>query len=465
MTDMTDLPLAKQFRQVALGEIENTLDVLWRDVTEAARAAGGNPVSRNTVLTLVAYTADPEHARIALATVEDLTNQHPSRAIVLVTEPERQGALVDAHVAIHSEGSGPSVAYGEEIVIEALGDAARHVPGVVLPLMVSGLPAFLWWLGEPPWGSALIETLVDGCDRLIVDSCDATDVDRTLIATADLVRRKHERCALSDFNWTRQRPWHELTAQFFDAPDLRPYLAGIDHVTVEYAAGDEDAPTNSAQAYLYVGWLASRLGWALPSAHRHVFGPSRQHTLHDGNGRPVLVEVNARFGVHTSSWCEIDQPAQRAGRGSDLPAHDGSDDLSSRTGRGAALPHPAQGKGDGGVGQGDGEIGPAHDQRSGLSGEPQGIIGHGALMSVRIHALHDRRPGTFIIARDQDLAHATTLSQVEGDTATLPSHTVHLGSLGEIALLHGQLEMLGHDTIYEAALATAARLVGYDARR
>ncbi len=434
---MTDLPFTKQFRPVALGEIENTLDDLWREVTEAARAAGGNTVSRNTVLTLVAYTAAAEQARIALDTVEELTSQHPSRAIVLVAEPERQGALVDARVAIHSEGSGPSAAYGEEIVIDALGDAARHVPGVVLPLMISGLPAFLWWLGEPPWGSALIETLVDGCDRLIVDSCDATDADRTLVATADLVRRKHERCALSDFNWTRQRPWRELTAQFFDAPDLRPYLAGIDHVTVEYAAGDEDAPTNSAQAYLYVGWLASRLGWALPSTHRHVFGPSRQHTLHDGNGRPVLVEANARFGMRTMSWCEIDQPAQREGRGSELPAH----------GEDGRVPYAPTG------------------QRSGMSGEPQGVIGHGALMSVRIHALHDRRPGTFIIARDQDLAHAATLSQVEGDTATLPSHAVHLGSLGEIALLHGQLEVLGHDTIYEAALATAARLVGYDARR
>ena len=437
---MTDLPLTQQFRQVALGEIENTLDDLWREVTEAARAAGGNTVSRNTVLTLVAYTAAAEHARIALATVEELTSQHPSRAIVLVAEPERQGALVDARVAIHSEGSGPSAAYGEEIVIDALGDAARHVPGVVLPLMISGLPAFLWWLGEPPWGSALIETLVDGCDRLIVDSCDATDADRTLVATADLVRRKHERCALSDFNWTRQLPWRELTAQFFDAPDLRPYLAGVDHVTVEYAAGDEDAPTNGAQAYLYVGWLASRLGWALPSTHRHVYGPSRQHTLHDGNGRPVLVEASARFGMRTTSWCEIDQPAQR------FPGDASGSELSAY-GEDGRVPHALTG------------------QRSVVSGEPQGVIGHGALMSVRIHALHDRRPGTFIIARDQDLAHATTLSQVEGDTATLPSHTVHLGSLGEIALLHGQLEVLGHDTIYEAALATAARLVGYDARR
>jgi glucose-6-phosphate dehydrogenase assembly protein OpcA len=449
MTD--DRHFTQAFRLVSLGEIEHALDDLWRDVNETAMASGSSAVSRNTVFTLVAFPAAADRASIALDAVEELTEQHPSRAIVLLAEPEQSSAVVDAHVALHSEGSGPGASYGEEIVLHALGDAAHHVPGVVLPLLISGLPAFLWWLGEPPWGSDVIETLVDGCDRLILDSCDYTDAERSLVAAADLLQRKHERCALSDFNWTRMTPWRELTAQFFDAPHLRPYLGGIDHVTVEYAAGDEDTPTNSTQAYLYIGWLASRLGWTLPTTQRRVYGPSRQHTLHDSTGRPVLVEVSARFGMRTASWCEIDQHAHREGRASELLAHaDG--DGGGRGGKKA----PAHGQ--------DGRsLDASTDQRTSLSGEPRDVIGHGALMSVRLHALHDRRPGTFIIARDQNVAHATTLSQVESGAP--PSHTVHLGSLGETALLHSQLEVLGHDTIFEGALATAARLVGYTARR
>ncbi len=429
---MINLPLAQHFREVALSEIEPALDRLWREANEMALAGGSSAIARNTALTLVAYTTSADQANTALSSVEDLAVQHPSRAIVLLAEPEQQRALVDARIAVHAQGSGPGAIYGEEIVIEAQGEAARHVPGVVLPLMVPGLPAFLWWLGEPPWKSALIETMVDGCDRLILDSCEATDSDRMLAAAADLMNRKRERCTLTDFNWTRQMPWRELTAQFFDAPNLRPYLDGIDHVSVEYAAGDEDAPTNSAQAYLYVGWLASRLGWVLPVAHRRGYDPARQHTLHDANGHPVLVEVTARFGLNTKNWCEIDQAEHRA---PDAAAAGASADGNARR-----------------------EVLPA-----GGPVEPRRAIGHGALMSVRIHALHNRRPGTFIIARDQDLAHATTLCQVESGAP--PSHTVHLASLGETALLHRQLEALGHDTIYEAALATAARLVGYDLRR
>lgn len=426
---MIDLQLPPQFRQVPLGNTEDALDRLWREVSESSLATGGTAVSRNTTLTLVAYTTTPAHARIALAAIAELTAQYPARAIIVVPEPDQPTSQIDVQVAIHSEGSGANAVYGEEILLHALGDAAHHIPGAVLPLVVAGLPAFLMWTGDPPWGSTLLETLVDGSDRLILDSCDMTDIDRSLAAAADLVRRKHTRCALSDFDWTRQTPWRELTAQFFDAPEFRPYLAGIDRVTIEYAAGDEEAPTNSAQAYLFAGWLASRLAWTLPTTYRRGFGPSRQHTLHDGKGRPVLVEVNARFGTRTASWFELDQPGRR--------------DWS----------------------QGDHNV--WRDQLDGPGGttahETAPVIGHGALMSVRIHALTDRRPGTFIVARDQDLAHATTLSQV--DSGAPPSHTVHLASLGETALLHSQLELLGHDPIYEDALTTAARLVGYDTRR
>src|SRR5207302_2509215 len=114
----------------------------------------------------------------------------PSRGIVLVPEPSQVDSGIAAAVAVHVEGSGLAAGYGEQIVIEAQGNAALHVPGVVLPLMVTGLPAFLWWLGDVPWHSPLIESLVDGSDRLLFDSCDSTDADRMLVEAAELMQRK-----------------------------------------------------------------------------------------------------------------------------------------------------------------------------------------------------------------------------------------------------------------------------------
>jgi glucose-6-phosphate dehydrogenase assembly protein OpcA len=420
---MTDLHPHTQFQAVALEGVETKLDQLWHEVNERALAAGGTPVSRNTVLTLAALTSSAEQAQRALNTVDELASQHPARAIVVLAEPEQQRSEIDVGVAIHTQGEGAQAVYGEEILVDACGDAARHIPGAVLPLMITGLPAILWWNGEPPWGSMLVETLVDGSDRLIVDSSDAADTDRFLISAADLVRRKHAHCTLTDLNWARQTPWREMTAQFFDPPALRPFLGGVDRVTVEYAAGDEDDPANAVPAYLYAGWLAARLNWTLPTTQRRGFGPSRQHTLHDAAGRPVLVEIAARYAISTGSWHTIHQ---RAGTVSE-DGHDGS-----------------------------------HDGRAPVSAPAGPVVGPGALMSVRIHAALNRRPGTFIIARDEDLEHATTLCQV--DEGAPPSRTVHLGSLGEMTFLSSQLEQLGRDTIFEDALHTAARLVGADGR-
>jgi hypothetical protein len=281
------------------------------------------------------------------------------------------------------------------------------------------------------------------------------------------MRHKQSRVALSDFNWTRQAPWRELVAQFFDSATLRPYLMGIDRVTVEYAAGEEEEPVNTAQAYLLIGWLASRLGWSLPSGFRRGFGPTRQHTLHDQNGRLVLVEVDARFGMRQASWFAIDrrQRRQRAPRPEGDPATSG-----------AHAAHAVAGA-DGRVGLGsDGRAGPGSEGHRDAATPPPaggdgfgpgtadaGEIGRGALMSVRLHAIAEGKPGIFIVARDDDLAHASTLCQAEAGAQ--PPRTVHLPTLGESALLHGQLELMGHDTVYEEALDTAAHLVGHDTRR
>ena len=412
---MRKLALGPHFEQVPVTRIEAELDRLWREENDRAVASGDAVVSRNTVLSLIAYTCTPETALQALSAIADLTAQHPARAVVLLSDPDSEDSGITAHVAVRHETSGRDAGSCEQIIIQAEGDAARHIPGVALPLLITGLPSLLWWTGDVPWGTHLVEALVDGSDRLIIDSSESTTADVTLAAASDLMRRKYSRCSLSDFNWTRQAPWRELTAQFFDSPTLRPYLHGIDRVTVEFAAGDEEDQTNSAQALLFVGWLAARLNWSLPRFHGRGFGPARQYTLHDVNARPITVELNARFGMRVVNWSSI-----------------------------------------------AGEADPARTEAAAIS-DGQPVIGHGALVSLRLHAVVEGKAGTFIVARDQDLRHATTLCQAE--IGAQPSQRVNLDVLGEMALLQSQLELLGHDAVYESALATGALLGGAEFRR
>ena len=405
--------LFSSLRLVELDAVEHELDNMWREANAKAGISGGQAYSRNSVLTLVAYTPSIERAGQFVGLVHSMTTTHPSRAIVVAADPSDSGAGIQSYIGTYIGADGAS--YGEDIVVVAQSEAIQHLPGVVLPLIVSGLPSFLRWTDEPPWGTALLEALVDGCDRFIVDTSEMSDVRRSLTSLADLVRRKKSRCAFSDVSWSYQSPWREIVAQFFDPAPLRPYLDAIERVTLEFAAGDEDAPVNPGQAYLFAGWLASRLGWRLERAPRDGGSEAQQFTMRTATERPIALEINARFGVPQGSWKTSDsgQPPQPTEQGGEPAEH------------------------------------------------THGIawVRHGALMSVHISARISGPRATFTVARESDLAHATTLAQAP-DGAAPPPQTVHLPSIGEQASLVDQLQMLGHDLVYEEALDAAAQFTG-----
>jgi glucose-6-phosphate dehydrogenase assembly protein OpcA len=404
-------PLTARMRQVPGEAIERELDNDWRAANASALASNTHPGSRNSVLSLVVYTRGVEEATAVFNSVEQLAGVHPSRAIVLAAVPGPGGPAIESYIATHQLDVGGMMSYSEEILMVAHDNAARHLPGAVLPLIVSGLPSYLWWSGEPEWRSEQFEAMVDGCDRLIVDTSEMRQPERSLVALNDLVHRKLSSCTVSDFNWTRQAPWRELIAQFFDTSTQHPFLFGIDRLSIEYAAGSENEAINTASAYLFAGWLGSRLGWRIQGG-QYAQGAEgdRQHTLTDTTGRTITVEMQPRFGTSLRSWHEI----------------------------------MAQGP-----------------ESSGVHQPP--CVGPGALMSIHLHTIGGGQTATFAVAREPDMQHASTLAQTP--LSVMPSQTVHLPSIGEGALLTEQLQVLGHDSVYEDALDLAAMLIGPGARR
>ena len=229
-------------RQVDVDNIERELDNMWRQNNASALASGSHPATRNSVLTLVVFTYGEQAALATRNAVNAMVGMHPSRSVIVVPLNSHDGPPLESYIDTGLYSSTAGASYGEQIVVFARDDAVPHLSGVVLPLIISGLPYFLWWRNDPPWRSEQLEAMVDGCDRFIVDTSEMQQGLPGLVALDDLQRRKKSASATSDFNWSRQGPWRELTAGFFDAPALRPYLGGIDRVTIEYAAGAEDKP-------------------------------------------------------------------------------------------------------------------------------------------------------------------------------------------------------------------------------
>lgn len=264
-------------RDTTVRAIAGHLSSLW-DAPTAPLGGGavvtekGLPHARASVLNLIVTVVDSAAADRVVQTLMGLGVRHPSRAIVLVPEHAAGEAPLDARISTHCHdaiGGGDRVCY-EEVVLAVRGDAAAHLAGIVTPLLIHDLPTHVWWPGDPPFRDPVFEQLVELSDRVIVDSADFDDLLGGLRRLANLRRQS----GVGDLAWERLTWWQELTAQFFDAPRFRRYLPNLSRLHIQYAipatgsAARHEAddvspgvPAPMAQALLYAGWIATRLGW------------------------------------------------------------------------------------------------------------------------------------------------------------------------------------------------------------
>jgi glucose-6-phosphate dehydrogenase-like protein OpcA len=209
----------------------------------AATATPDRPPNlRTSVMTHIAWVPEGwvDQARAALA---GMGEQHPSRTVLLLPDADAGVNRIDATVSLETYAV-PGVernVCSEVIELSLLGTRAKAPASIVEPLLVSDLPVFVRWRGEPPWGAPELDQLVGLTDRLIVDSTEWDDLPYPYRHLVQLF----ERTAVSDIAWARTSRWRTLLAT------LWPQIADVRTIRVRGTA---------AQAQLLVGWLRSRLG-------------------------------------------------------------------------------------------------------------------------------------------------------------------------------------------------------------
>ncbi|HEX2766254.1 MAG TPA: glucose-6-phosphate dehydrogenase assembly protein OpcA [Candidatus Limnocylindria bacterium] len=296
-------------RDTTVHAVAAHLAALWdvphptgEDGSEPMVTEKGLPHARASVLNLIVVVTDEAAAERVVRTLLGLGVRHPSRALVLVPQPEATGPAIDARISTHCHdvvGGGERICY-EEVVLTVRGEAARHLSGVVAPLLIHDLPTHVWWPGDPPFRSGLVDQLVELGDRILVDSSDFSDLLNGLRRLAALRRRT----GIGDLSWERLAWWQELTAQFFDAPRFRRYLPNLSRLRIRYAVAppvsarreeaEEIAPgvrEPMAEALLYAGWIATRLGWRRYATVAPLDGGAFRLTL---EGRHEMVDLDVR---------------------------------------------------------------------------------------------------------------------------------------------------------------------------
>ncbi|MEO6624726.1 MAG: glucose-6-phosphate dehydrogenase assembly protein OpcA, partial [Burkholderiaceae bacterium] len=260
---MSAAPETRRTRPAAAAAVERELQTLWRDEADARKQAapGSKPLGRSLLHTLIIFAPTGAAAEMARAAVAELTQHQPARSVLLAGGAEGAAAepdALDASVTLHCVGpmDGHDTICCEQVTLAASTPAAqRRLPGAVLPLLLTDVPSFLWWTQGNPFRDPVLRGLEPAIDRLIIDSLTFAAPQSDLAAVAAAMADTGFHPVISDLSWARLAPWRYQTAQIFDPASRRPALNSLVRARLSYYAGK---PT---LAWLFGGWLASRLGW------------------------------------------------------------------------------------------------------------------------------------------------------------------------------------------------------------
>lgn len=396
-TDTQELRLPWAGKRIRLEHVDDELSHLWRMSADNVRTAQNVNV-RTSVLNFIICAPDLESAKQAHTIVRDLSSTHIARVILMILDTsEAAPPGVSSWVTLRSFSiiSDMMRHSFEQVTLLIRGTAVSSAATFLQSLLKPDLPTYLWWINDPPRDLAVFERMLTISSRVIVDSDTFFRPERSLKELSSFIKNSSSH-AFSDLNWGRITQWRELVAQFFDTAEYQPYLNGITTIEIEHAVAPSARQTRTAQ------------GDISPNPTRTLLLAGWLKTrlgwqLVSGHGQN---EYNTDTGLYT--W-HVDR----------------------RDGSGKLVIRP----------------------------RIQANIPSGSLCMIRLTStLADNDSATFTINTEDDQYHV--LTSVEMADRTRPPRMVSLrANHKESQLLHDELEIMGHDHLYEETLHEVARLL------
>jgi glucose-6-phosphate dehydrogenase assembly protein OpcA len=231
---------------------------LWSDLGRDAEVSGG--VLRACGMTLVVAAESEAACQELRHTLGVLMHNHPARAIVMCLS-EKPG--IDA--SVFSQCWMPFGKH-QQICAEGIEMTAGitelgHVAQLLLPLIVSDLPAVLWCRGPRVFTENAFTPLLPLVQKIVVDSATASDPKAAIGAIREL---RQQGWLVADLAWTKLTGLRELMASLFDEGTA----AGIKSVEIFYG-GDMPSPSS----IYFARWMERTVPEARVELKRGPEGP------------------------------------------------------------------------------------------------------------------------------------------------------------------------------------------------
>ncbi|TAN34805.1 hypothetical protein EPN29_01855 [bacterium] len=446
-----------QGEAVTIGDVLNALNGIRKKFAAAALGDEEQPHPRSCVMTLVGVTATESDERRAQRASRAIAIHHPSLAIVIRDQPDMPMGRIEAAITTgtHQPASAGAVQF-ELVTLRVRGAAGEHLAALVDPMLLSGIPTYLWWLGTPPFGARELEDALRICDALVVDSSRFDAPYHSFLGLSRLAASSHRGLGVADFQWARLTPWRESIAQFFGPADRRAFLSGLSGLGIDYAG---EGRGNRVAAALLIGWFASALGWKLQRAAGGAGGVVVAHFA-TGAGRRLEVAFRSVTKAHLAPGevSAVRIGGSSGGRTFQLSVQRDPDRprrMAPDAGpAGFRSLHPAGGEDDAGL-----EIAQRNAARHrGVLDENRQALHHTATGEPPGESLPARPTVLVRERRRQDTAQVLLTLIDIGGTKTL-RHVQRVEPEDDAALLLGLLSAGAHDRVQARSLSAAAELM------
>ncbi len=234
-------------KAVEVEDINKELQKLW-EADEASTNA--------SLMNFLVYTEDPAQLAINSENIQDLTQEHACRAILIAMDRQAPEAGIQSWITAHCHlAHGKKSICSEQISFLLSGRSIGRLRNRVFAHLNSDLPLVFWWQNEL---SDLFEEHLYGLiDRLLFDSStwsDPTTGFKKIVAAREDTAGH---MITQDLAWTRSFHYRLAIAGLFDdsaASQAFPHIQSV-KITAH--------PEHRTSALLLLAWVSDLAGWAM----------------------------------------------------------------------------------------------------------------------------------------------------------------------------------------------------------